>query len=138
MREAEAGQIAMLLGEAAQAIDRCRQPCGQHFKALAHEHQIGVVGDIAARRAKMNDAAGRGALIAVSVDVRHHIVPQPAFMGIGGGEIDVLNVLAQLVDLRGAIGNPSSASASASQTQSCRQVRNFLSSPQSRLISGEA
>ena len=37
----------------------------------------------------MNNAAGRGALIAVSVDVRHHIVPQPAFMGIGGGEIDV-------------------------------------------------
>ncbi len=39
-------------------------------------------------------------MIAVSVDMRHHIVPQPAFVRIGGGEIDVLDVLAQLVDLR--------------------------------------
>ena len=43
-----------------------------------------------------------GAMVAVGVDVGHHVVPQLAFVLLGRGEVDVVDVRPQLVDLLAA------------------------------------
>ena len=54
--------------------------------------KIGIVGDIAAGSAEMDDVAGLGADFAIGVDVGHDIVTQPAFVHFGAGEIDVVDM----------------------------------------------
>ena len=91
----------MLLGQCGQPIDHRGQPAGEHLQAVAHQHQVGVVGDVATGGAEMDDAFGCWALIAVGVDVGHHVVPQAPFVGFGGGEIDFVDVLLEFRDLLG-------------------------------------
>src|SRR5262249_37784405 len=69
------------------------------LERLANQYQVGVVGDVAARRAQVNDPAGGRAAVAVCVDVRHHVVPQLALVLRRPGEIDVVDGRAQLGDL---------------------------------------
>ena len=92
VREAERRQVAILFGEVGQRDDHRRQPPGDHLQRLAHQNQVGVVGDVAACGAQVNDRPGRGALVAVGVDVGHHVVPQLALVLVGGVEIDVVDV----------------------------------------------
>ncbi len=47
----------------------------------------------------MNDAPRRGTLVAVGLNVRHHVVPQPAFVRFGRLEIDGIGVPLELGDL---------------------------------------
>ena len=46
--------------------------------------------------------AGGGALVAVGVDVGHHVVPQLALVLFGGVEVDVVDVGPQFGDLLAA------------------------------------
>ena len=48
MRETERGQIAPARGEAGQRVDDADEPIAQQPQTLAHQDQIGIVGDIAA------------------------------------------------------------------------------------------
>ena len=68
-------------------------------RAFAHQDQVGVVGDVAARGAQVNDRPGSGAQVAVGVHVGHHVVPQLLLVSGGGGEIDVVDVGRQFGDL---------------------------------------
>jgi hypothetical protein len=70
--------------------------------------------------------------------VRHDVVPQLALVLRGFGEIDIVDVLPQLLDLARSDGHAKSASASAKATHNRRQVENLRCGPQSRDISGEA
>ena len=69
------------------------------FERFAHQDQVGVVGDVAARGAQVDDRAGVGANVAVGVDVGHHVVPQFSLVLGRLGEIDIVDMRAQLVDL---------------------------------------
>ena len=82
VREAERRQVAVLLGKVGERVDHRRQPPGDHLQRFADQDQVGVVGDVAARGAEMDDRPGRGALVAVGVDVGHHVVPQLALVAV--------------------------------------------------------
>ena len=111
------------------------RPSRTEREPLADQDQVGVVGDVAARRAEVDDLPGRRGDVAVGVDVGHDVVAEPLLVGPGGVEVDV-------VDLRPAarrsgprsMFRPSSRSASASATQSRRQVENFRCADQSSAI----
>ena len=100
MRESQTGQIATLLRERGQPIDRGRQASGDKLQSLSHQQQIGIIGDIATRGAKMNDAACFRANISIGMHMGHDIVPQLPLVLLSGGEIDVVDVLTKLLDLR--------------------------------------
>ena len=48
MGEAQAGQIAVLGGEAGQRVDHGRRPPGDHLQPFTQQQQVGVVGHVAA------------------------------------------------------------------------------------------
>lgn len=89
--EAETRQLAILRRELRQLVDDCDELRLHKLQRLTHQDQVGVVGDVATRRAEMNDSASRRAAIAVGVDVSHHIVPQFLFVLCGESEVDVVS-----------------------------------------------
>ena len=88
VREGQAGQGPILLGEAGQAVDHGHQPVADHFQGLAQQDQIGVVGHVAACRAQVDDRPGLRADVAVGMHVGHHVVPQPPLVPLGRRKID--------------------------------------------------
>ena len=78
----------------ASASERGREP-----ERLAHEQRVGVVGDVAGRRAEVDHAARRGRGVAVGVDVRHHVVAEALLVARGRLEVDVAHRVPQRVDL---------------------------------------
>ena len=113
---------------------------------LAHQDQVGVVGDVAGGGAEVDDVAGGRGGVAEGVDVGHHVVAELALVLVGAGEVDVVEVGAQLLELLGAdarrlavVGEQAeSCWASASPSQSRRQVPNLRRGPQRSAISREA
>ena len=99
VREAEVGRSRCCLANSASATITAANRRGDHLQPFAHQDQIGVVGDVAARRAQMDDRPGRWAHVAVGMDVGHHVVPQLPFVLLGRVEIDVVDVCPQLGDL---------------------------------------
>ena len=97
--EAERRQVAPADGEPRQGVDDADQPVAQHRQPLAHQYQVGIVGDEAAGGAEVEDGAGAGGGLAVGVDVGHHVMAQPALVEVGAGEVDVVGVGAQLGQL---------------------------------------
>ena len=73
---AQAGQRLVRLGEPAQGVDRGGRLVADDLQRRADQDQVGVVGDVAARRAQVDDRPGRGRRVAVGVDVRHHVVAE--------------------------------------------------------------
>ena len=86
-------------GEGRQRVDDGHQSAAEDFEPLAHQDQVGVVGDVAARRTEVDDLAGVRAAIAIRVDVGHHVVPQLALVLRGPVEIDLVDGGIQLGDL---------------------------------------
>ena len=68
------------------------------LEAASHLDEVAIVGDVAARRAEMDDPAGRGRHIAERVHVCHHVVPEPALVFRHRGEVDVVQMRAHLVE----------------------------------------
>ena len=72
---------------------------GEHLQRFAHQNQIGIVGDIAARRSEMNNRPGLGTYVAIGVDVRHYVVSQLLLVARRDRKIDVINLRLELVEL---------------------------------------
>ena len=94
--KAHRGQVAPGEGEPGQGVDDAHHPIANPREPLAHEQKIGVVGDVATGGAEVDDPARLGSGFAVGVDVGHHVVAQLALVALGGGEIDVVDVVAHL------------------------------------------
>ena len=58
MGEAEAGQVLPAVGEVGQGVDHADEPVADQSERLADQDQVGVVGDVAARRAEVDDRPG--------------------------------------------------------------------------------
>ena len=99
MREGQAGQGTVFLGEPGETVDHGHQPVADHFQGLAEQDEIGIVGHVATGRAEVDDRPGGGAKVAVGMNVGHDIVPQPPLVALGGGEVDVVDVALQFGDL---------------------------------------
>ena len=141
VREAQARQVAVLVGErrpgaSITAASRSRD----QLQRLAHQDQVGVVGDVAARRAQVDDRPGRrgtGRRRRGRGPSRRAAASRS--YSVGRVEVDVVDVRAAARrSAAGVIGSPSSASASASATHSRRQVLNFRCGPHSSAHLGEA
>ena len=59
--EAERGQVAPAGGEPRQGVDDADEAVAQHPQPFAHQYQVGIVGDVAAGGAEVEDVAGAGA-----------------------------------------------------------------------------
>ena len=66
------------------------------FEALTHHDDVGVVAHIAAGGTQMDDACRLGALLAVGVDMAHHVVAHQLFALNGDFIVDVVHMGFQL------------------------------------------
>ena len=71
----------------------------QQAQALRHRDDIRIVTDVAGGRAQVNDRLCLGALHAVGVNVRHHVVPHLLFALLSDLVVDIVPVRLQLGDL---------------------------------------
>ena len=104
MSEGQASQLAVTLGKPAQAINDRHNSIANDRQTLPQKQEIGIVGYVAARGPEVDDRPRGGANVAVGVHVRHHIVPEAAFVAVGSGKVDVVDVGLQLGDLLGGDG----------------------------------
>src|SRR3989449_1830574 len=92
----EAGQVAVATRQLREGDDDCRNPSQQQLQPLAHQEEVGVVGDVRAGLAEVNERTRRRGLLTEMMDVRHHVMPQPLLMLGRAVEIGVVEVAAQL------------------------------------------
>ena len=97
--ERQGGQILVFLDEMPQQRQHIHQLFAHQTQRIVHDHQIGVVADIAAGRAQMDDALGFRALHPVSVHMRHHIVAHLLFLFACHIVVDVVLMRFQLGNL---------------------------------------
>ena len=90
--EPQGFQVTPAFRKASQGVNGADQTIAQEFQSFAHEQQIGVVGHVAAGRPQVDDVAGSRADVAIGVDVGHDIVAKTAFVLLGFGKVDVVDV----------------------------------------------
>ena len=100
MGVAQTGQILVLQRELRQAAHDLDQLGADQLHRVAQHQDVGVVGDVAAGRAQVDDALGIGAHVAVGVHVGHHVVAHALLVAAGRVVVDVVDVRLQLVHLR--------------------------------------
>ena len=78
---AEAGHArAVRAANASSAASTAMSRPRSRREPVAHEDQVGVVGDERAGGAEVDERPRRRRLVAEGVDVRHHVVPEPALV----------------------------------------------------------
>ena len=106
MRVRERRHVPVPAGEIRQRGDGVHEERTDAPKPFPELDDIGVVPDVAARRAEVDDGLCPGAGVAVGADVRHHVVAQPAFVFGGLFVVDVINMRAHFGNLVVRDGKP--------------------------------
>lgn len=96
----------MLEREPPERLEEGSQLRRDELEPVAHQDEIRVVGDVAARGAEVDDRFGRGALLAVVGDVGHDVVAEVVLDRRDALEIDVVAAAAHLRDRLGRDGKP--------------------------------
>ena len=91
-----AGHILVLLGKLGQFCQHADELLAHQLKALTHHDDVGVVADVAAGGAQMDDACCLGALLAVGVDMAHNVVAHQLLPLDGDLIVDVVHMSFQL------------------------------------------
>ena len=99
MSESQGGQVLVFQNKPAQQRQHIHQLFANQPQSIVHDHQVGVIADIAAGRPQMDDPLGIGTLHAISIDMRHHIVAHLFFPRGGYIIIDIVLVGFQLGNL---------------------------------------
>ena len=84
------------VGKVGQLCQHTDELFAHQLQALAHDDDVGVVAHVAAGSAQMDDARRLGALLAVGVDMAHHVVADQLFAGDGDIVVDVVHMGFQL------------------------------------------
>lgn len=92
MGVSESGQALVLLRKIRRLFNGGKQQGAYLQERLFHLYYVGVVADVTAGRAEMNDGFRLGARLAESEDVRHNVVPHFLFAFGGICVIDVGDV----------------------------------------------
>ena len=98
MRVGEAGEGAVAPRHFAEGNQHRLKTPEQQLQALAHQQQIGVVGDVRAGGAEVQVAPRRRRLLAQVVDVGHDVVTQTLLVLGGAVEIGVVQMGAELLE----------------------------------------
>ena len=96
----KSGQCAVFLCKCRKRFNGMQQKKADAQKRLPLQNDIGVIADIAAGCAQMNDRLRQGAGIAVGVNVRHHIMADGCFIGGCLCIVDIIDMRTHLFDLR--------------------------------------
>ena len=99
VRESERRQVLVLRRELRKHADDVDELLPDDFHRLGHDDDIGIVAHVAARRAEVDDAGRLRALLAVGIDVAHHVVAHEALTRFGDLIIDVVGMRLELVNL---------------------------------------
>ena len=98
VRVGQARHVAVAAGEFGQRDHDGGDAPEQELHPLAHQDQVGVVGNVGARRAEVEEGTGRRRLLAEMVDVRHHVVTQPLLVLRRALRVGVVQVGAELCE----------------------------------------
>ena len=98
--ESKRGQTPVGQGEGPELSQKVDDLFLDDEKALSHLNQIRIVLHVGARGAQVDDGSGLWALLSVSVDVGHHIVPDLSLHGLSHLKIDVVLKAAKVLYLR--------------------------------------
>ncbi len=104
MREGKRRLILLLPRKFCQSRNHVDELLPDKDHGLTHDNNIGIVTDIAARRAEVNDPLCLRALLSVRIDMAHDIVADNLLAFTGDIVIDILRVLLHFVDH--LIGDP--------------------------------
>ena len=99
MGVAESGGRLVRFRETGKVGDDLQQLSPEVFQAVPVENDVGVIGDIAAGGAQMDDTGGGGRGLAVGIHVSHHVVADFLFPRRGTGKVDVRDVGFQFFNL---------------------------------------
>ena len=99
MGVAQRGRGLVRFRETGKVGDDLQQLSPEVFQAVPVENDVGVIGNIAAGSAQMDDAGGGGRSLAVGIHMSHHVVANFFFPGSGTGKVNVRDVGFQLLDL---------------------------------------
>ena len=91
-----AGHVLVLLGKVGQLGQHANELFADELQALPHHDDVGVVAHIAAGSTQMDDAGGLGALLAIGIDVAHHVVADQLLPGNGDVIVDIVHMGFQL------------------------------------------
>ena len=91
-----AGHVLVLFGKVGQLGQHANELFADELQALPHHDDVGVVAHIAAGSTQMDDAGGLGALLAVGIDVAHHVVADQLLPGNGDVIVDIVHMGFQL------------------------------------------
>ena len=91
-----AGHVLVFLGKAGQLCQHADELFAHQLQALPHDDDVGVVAHIAAGGTQMDDAGCLGALLAVGINVAHHIMAHQLLARNGDLVVDVVHMGFQL------------------------------------------
>jgi hypothetical protein len=101
MREGDRRGLRLLLGELREPRGDVRDLALDKLVGRAEHDEVGVVDDVRARGAEVDDRLRPRALLAERVDVRHHVVFEALLEVARVGVVDVVGRRLHLLDLRG-------------------------------------
>ena len=96
---AQAGQILVLPGKSGKVPQHLDDLPGHQGHGVPEDEDIGVVPHIAGGGAQVDNGLGVGTLLAIGVDVAHHVVAHQLLPGFRHVVVDVVGMGLQLVDL---------------------------------------
>src|SRR5947207_11846009 len=98
MRIAERRLIAPFLSKLGERADYVETAPAQQLEPASHQEQIGVVGDVGAGGSEVNERLRGGSDVTESVDMSHHVVPEPFLVRGDRIEIDLVEGCPHLAD----------------------------------------
>ena len=96
----QAGKSGVAGGKSLQRMQHGNQAPQQQTQTVTHDDQVGVVGNKRAGGTQVEERPSRRRLVAKGVDVSHDVVPEPALVAGGRGQIGIVQVGAHLRDRR--------------------------------------
>lgn len=87
----EGWEVGEAFAEGGEFVDDGEQTAEKQADRVSQEQQVGVVDDVHAGRAEVDNSAGGGSGLGEGVDVCHDVVPRLALVAAGGGEVDLVD-----------------------------------------------
>ena len=99
--EGNGGRMRLRRDACGEDGEQLLQLTGDEIQGLAQTQRIDVVKHIHGGGAEVDDGAAHSALAGKGLDLRHEVVANLALDGLGGGDVDLILVGAQIGHLRG-------------------------------------
>ena len=89
VRKPERGHIFVLHGELGKVVKKFEHLAANEFKTVAHLNKFGIIRNIAAGGAEVDDPGSAGRSLSIGIDVGHDVVAHLPLPRFGAGKISV-------------------------------------------------